>query len=94
VRRKQALARTLPLRDYFLVPANYASCRSQLVQRFGELMRKLWNPRNFKGQVSRAPRCHEAPHGLLMTPMSDLYDAAGSEIQPEHTTALHQRLPV
>ncbi len=54
VRRVQALARTLPLRDFFLVPANYASCRSQLVQRFGELMRKLWNPRNFKGQVSRA----------------------------------------
>ena len=54
MRGTQALARTLPLRDFFLVPANYASCRSQLVQRFGELMRKLWNPRNFKGQVSRA----------------------------------------
>jgi hypothetical protein len=28
-----------------------------LVQRFGELMRKLWNPRNFKSHVS--------PHEML-----------------------------
>lgn len=28
-----------------------------LVQRFGELMRKLWNPRNFKAHVS--------PHEML-----------------------------
>lgn len=48
----QALARVGPLRDFFLLPSGYASCKSPLVQRFGELMRKLWNPRNFKGQVS------------------------------------------
>ena len=45
------MARTRPLRNFFLVPANYSGARSQLVQRFGELMRKIWNPRNFKGQV-------------------------------------------
>lgn len=48
----QALVRVVPLRNYFLQPTNYAACRSQLVSRFGELVRKIWNPRNFKGQVS------------------------------------------
>jgi U4/U6.U5 tri-snRNP-associated protein 2 len=38
-------------RDYFLIPDNYKDVRSMLVERFGELMRKIWNPRNFKGQV-------------------------------------------
>lgn len=31
-------------RDYFLMPENYASCRSVLVARFGELMRKVRPP--------------------------------------------------
>ncbi|KAI8475879.1 MAG: ubiquitin-specific protease 39 [Monoraphidium minutum] len=48
----QVLARVTPIRDYFLVPANYGHCRSTLVGRFGELMRKVWNAANFKGQVS------------------------------------------
>ena len=48
----QALARVSPLRDFFLVPANYAHTRSPLVHRFGALLRKLWNPRAFKGHVS------------------------------------------
>ena len=39
-------------RDFFLRPQNYAGCGSLLVQRFGELVRKVWNPRAFKGQVS------------------------------------------
>jgi len=39
-------------RDYFLQPSNYPNCRTTLVSRFGELMRKMWNPANFKGQVS------------------------------------------
>ena len=51
-RARQALARVTPLRDFFLLPANYAACRAPLVQRFGELLRKAWNTRNFKGQVS------------------------------------------
>lgn len=48
----QALARVRQLRDFFLWPQNYSACKSPLVQRFGELMRKLWNTRAFKGQVS------------------------------------------
>ena len=48
----QILARVGPIRDFFLIPANYAHCKSVLVQRFGELLRKIWHPRNFKGQVS------------------------------------------
>ena len=48
----QIMARVVPIRNFFLLPAvHYPNCRSVLVQRFGELMRKLWNPRNFKGQV-------------------------------------------
>lgn len=54
----------LPLRDYFLREINYARVKRPpgdssflLVQRFGELMRKLWNPRNFKAHVS--------PHEML-----------------------------
>jgi U4/U6.U5 tri-snRNP-associated protein 2 len=39
-------------RDYFLWPANYVNCKSELVVRFGEVVRKAWNPRAFKGQVS------------------------------------------
>jgi hypothetical protein len=37
--------------DYFLVPSNYKGVDNVLVKRFGELLRKLWNSRNFKGQV-------------------------------------------
>ncbi|KXZ51657.1 hypothetical protein GPECTOR_11g110 [Gonium pectorale] len=48
----QICARITPLRDFFLDASNTASIRSPLVQRFGELMRKVWNTRNFKGQVS------------------------------------------
>ena len=50
----QALARVTPIRDFFLIPANYGAVKSLLVQRFGELLRKMWNPRNFKGQVREA----------------------------------------
>ena len=49
--RLQALSRVLPLRVFFLLPQNYSSCKSVLVQRFGALLRKTWNPRQFKGQV-------------------------------------------
>ncbi|KAF6264721.1 cysteine proteinase [Scenedesmus sp. NREL 46B-D3] len=58
----QVLARVNPVRDFFLMPANYAGCRSLLVARFGELLRKLWNSRNFKGQVS--------PHEFMQAVMS------------------------
>lgn len=58
----QILARVVPIRNYFLDATNYASCKSILVQRFGELLRKIWNPRNFKGQVS--------PHEFMQAVMS------------------------
>ncbi|CAG8466616.1 10822_t:CDS:10 [Acaulospora colombiana] len=51
----QALAHIPPLRDYFILQ-NFDK-KSQLVQRFSTLVRKIWNPRAFKGQVS--------PHELL-----------------------------
>ena len=47
----QALCRVLPLRNFFILPQNYSSCKSLLVHRFGALLRKAWNPRQFKGQV-------------------------------------------
>ncbi|XP_047117566.1 U4/U6.U5 tri-snRNP-associated protein 2 [Schistocerca piceifrons] len=60
----QALCHVTPLRNYFLREINYARIKRPpgdssflLVQRFGELMRKLWNPRNFKAHVS--------PHEML-----------------------------
>lgn len=48
----QALLCVSDLRNFFLLPENYKSCKSQLVQRFGEIVRKIWNPKGFKGQVS------------------------------------------
>ncbi|RHZ78976.1 hypothetical protein Glove_153g20 [Diversispora epigaea] len=51
----QALAHIPPLRDYFILQ-NFDK-KTQLVQRFSTLVRKIWNPRAFKGQVS--------PHELL-----------------------------
>lgn len=60
----QALAHVGPIRDYFLDEKSYAKIKRPsgdspfaIVQRFGELMRKLWNPRNFKAHVS--------PHEML-----------------------------
>ncbi|XP_069733633.1 ubiquitin carboxyl-terminal hydrolase 39 [Phaenicophaeus curvirostris] len=60
----QALSNVPPLRNYFLEEENYKGIQRPpgdimflLVQRFGELMRKLWNPRNFKAHVS--------PHEML-----------------------------
>lgn len=51
----QALSHIAPLRDFFLLKEPTST--SELCQRFGLLMRKMWNPRAFKGQVS--------PHELL-----------------------------
>lgn len=60
----QALIHVGPIRDFFLREVNYAKIKRPpgdsifgLVQRFGELMRKMWNPRNFKAHVS--------PHEML-----------------------------
>ncbi|KAL4367089.1 hypothetical protein GQ457_05G030980 [Hibiscus cannabinus] len=57
----QSLMRVTPLRNFFLIPENYQHSRSQLVHRFGELTRKIWHARNFKGQVS--------PHEFLQAVM-------------------------
>ncbi|CAI5965268.1 unnamed protein product [Closterium sp. NIES-65] len=64
----QSLMRVTPLRNFFLLPANYtpashspAAQPTALVRRFGELVRKVWHPRNFKGQVS--------PHEFLQAIM-------------------------
>ena len=60
----QSLINVQPLRDYFLKEENYNNIKIapgdimiSLLKRFGELTRKLWNPRNFKAHVS--------PHEML-----------------------------
>ena len=57
----QCVARIPPLRDFFLLPENYAHAKSPLVHELGALVRKVWSPHNFKGQVS--------PHELLQAIM-------------------------
>jgi U4/U6.U5 tri-snRNP-associated protein 2 len=57
----QSLMRITPLRNFFLIPENYQHSKSPLVYRFGELTRKIWHARNFKGQVS--------PHEFLQAVM-------------------------
>lgn len=61
----QALSHVKTVRNYFLIESNYDIFVRQnsqdhsalLLQRFGELLRKLWNPKNFKAHVS--------PHEML-----------------------------
>ncbi|KAL6076196.1 U4/U6.U5 tri-snRNP-associated protein 2, variant 2 [Balamuthia mandrillaris] len=53
----QCLVHVPPLRNFFLREENYQNSKSHLVHTFGDLVRKMWNPRNFKGHVS--------PHELL-----------------------------
>ncbi|KAK3259466.1 hypothetical protein CYMTET_31537 [Cymbomonas tetramitiformis] len=74
----QTLMRITPIRDFFLLPENYSKCKSLLVHRFGELMRKMWNPRNFKGQVS--------PHEFMQAVMQSskkrfLIDKQGEPVE-------------
>ncbi|XP_078438182.1 uncharacterized protein LOC144708644 [Wolffia australiana] len=57
----QSLMRVTPLRNFFLIPENYLPSKSPLLHRFGELTRKIWHARNFKGQVS--------PHEFLQAVM-------------------------
>ncbi|GMF11682.1 unnamed protein product [Phytophthora lilii] len=47
----QALAHVPPLRDFFLAN-QIGKVKSTLVLRFGELLRKMWSPHNFKNTVS------------------------------------------
>ena len=60
----QALISVPQIRSYFLREENYSNIKVApgdimigLIKRFGELVRKLWNPRNFKAHVS--------PHEML-----------------------------
>ncbi|CAO0794852.1 unnamed protein product [Mucor circinelloides] len=53
----QALAHIPSIRDYFILEDFEKKGSSQLVCRFSALIRKMWNPKAFKGQVS--------PHELL-----------------------------
>ncbi|ORZ16886.1 hypothetical protein BCR42DRAFT_326199 [Absidia repens] len=53
----QALIHIPSFRDYFILQDFEKQDRSQLVTRFGSLIRKMWNPKAYKGQVS--------PHELL-----------------------------
>jgi U4/U6.U5 tri-snRNP-associated protein 2 len=48
----QILARVQPLRDFFLDSETYCDNSSLLVQKTGELLKKIWYPKQFKGQVS------------------------------------------
>lgn len=53
----QALAHIPPLRNFFLQTSpEVTKSKSQLVHRFGELLRKMWSPHNFKNTVMR--HCH------------------------------------
>ena len=54
----QSLMRVTPLRNFFLIPENYKHSKSPLVHRFGELTRKIWHTRNFKGQVCSQSLSH------------------------------------
>ena len=61
-----ALSHVEGLRNYFLDENNYKNIKRPpgdisflLVQRYGELIRKLWNPKNFKAHVS--------PHEMLQS---------------------------
>jgi len=57
----QSLCRIPPLRDFFLLYNEKGDIKEDLMgrltQTFAELIRKIWNAKNFKGQVS--------PHELL-----------------------------
>ena len=47
----------MPFRNYLMDATNYAHCDSLILQKLGELARKIWNPTNYKSQVS--------PHELV-----------------------------
>eukprot|EP01117_Protostelium_nocturnum_P008417 TRINITY_DN3008_c0_g1_i1.p1 TRINITY_DN3008_c0_g1~~TRINITY_DN3008_c0_g1_i1.p1 ORF type:complete len:557 (+),score=203.13 TRINITY_DN3008_c0_g1_i1:108-1673(+) len=54
----QSLIHVVPFRDFFMSESNYITkTKDPLVLRFGELVRKLYNPKNFKAHVD--------PHELI-----------------------------
>jgi len=53
----QGLIHVIPLRNFFMNEKNYSVHKDPLLLTFGELVRKMYNPKNFKSHVS--------PHELL-----------------------------
>ena len=53
-----ALSHIQPLRDFFMQAHNYTGIKPLLL-RFGELVRKLWSPGNFKSVVSPQELVHD-----------------------------------
>jgi len=51
-----------------------------LTQRFGELLRKLWNPRNFKAHVSP----HEMLQAVVLCSKKKLQITEGGGLTREH----------
>lgn len=54
----QSLSHVLPIRDFFLIPSNYAYSKSPLVHSFGFLLRKLWSHTRFN--------CNVTPHEVRL----------------------------
>lgn len=79
----QALSHVKVIRNFFLLDSNldaFGQKRSDLlVQRFGELLRKLWNPKNFKAHVS--------PHEMLQAVV--LYSQKKFQITQQGLYKLH-----
>ena len=48
----QLLSRVKPLRDFCLLEPHESDDKNMLSLRFSQLIKKLWNPFNFKGHVS------------------------------------------
>lgn len=62
----QIFSRVAPVRNVFLQPSNFNDSMSSLTIQFGELLRKMWNPRNFKGQVSKFLNHASHAHGVAI----------------------------
>ena len=92
----QALSNVPPLRNYFLEEDNYKNIKRPpgdimflLVQRFGELMRKLWNPRNFKAHVSP----HEMLQAVVLCSKKTFQITKQGERQVTHISDLRTAFP-
>uniref|UniRef100_K3W6S9 USP domain-containing protein n=1 Tax=Globisporangium ultimum (strain ATCC 200006 / CBS 805.95 / DAOM BR144) TaxID=431595 RepID=K3W6S9_GLOUD len=86
----QALAHIPPLRDFFLQSSDVVmKSKSQLVQRFGELLRKMWSPHNFKNtevSVSSKKRFHVGKQNesveFLSWLLNELHRGLGGSSKP------------
>jgi hypothetical protein len=87
----QALMRVRPLRDALLLrpssPPGAPARDSLLLQRFGELTRKIWNPRNFKGQARRCCAAAEPTLNALANALVAAGAALHARTQPRCTVS-------